>query len=270
MIQTDDTAKRVFAQCYRVFPLTFQKSLIFAVVGVKPQRQFKAAITADHFFLTVRQLGASEKKPLASSLFFIVGHAPDGHAAESLLHLWVCGGKFGIRFHASNIGGGFLNVSRELCEQLIFQTELLALMVGFQHLEFCDLNIQIHLFLDERISCAQCLDFCIGKSLFVHIIAGTHRGFGGHDLADKSLFILKGLEQVRIKRTLRDIVINPDLLILVALPDNASIALGHVAGLPANIQVMHRHKPRLHVRSCPHFCRASEQNPHIAGAHFGE
>ena len=149
IIQTDDTAKRVFAQCYRVFPLTFQKSLIFAVVGVEPQRQFKAAITADHFFLTVRQLGASEKKPLASSLFFIVSHAPDGYAAESLLHLWVCGGKFGIRFHASNIGGGFLNVSRELCEQLIFQTELLALMVGFQHLEFCDLNIQIHL----RVPC---------------------------------------------------------------------------------------------------------------------
>ena len=33
---------------------------------------------------------------------------------------------------------------------------------------------------------------------------------------------------------------------------------------------MHCHKPLLHVCSGSHFCRTSEQNPHIAGAHFGE
>ena len=33
---------------------------------------------------------------------------------------------------------------------------------------------------------------------------------------------------------------------------------------------MHRHKPGLDIGACSHFRRASEQNSHIAGAHFGE
>ena len=33
---------------------------------------------------------------------------------------------------------------------------------------------------------------------------------------------------------------------------------------------MHRHEPLLDVRSGPHFCRTSEQNPHIAGANLGK
>ena len=132
------------------------------MVGVEAQGQFKTAITANHFFLAVGQFGASEKKPFTSSLFLIVGHTLDGHAAEALFLLRMGGGKFCIRFHSGNIGVRFLNISRELCEQFIFQTELLALVVGFQNLELCDLHIQVHLLLDERISCAQCLDFCIG------------------------------------------------------------------------------------------------------------
>ena len=56
----------------------------------------------------------------------------------------------------------------------------------------------------------------------------------------------------------------------IALTDDATIALGHVAGLPANIQMMHRHKSGLDVGARSHFCSASEQNSHIARAHFGE
>ena len=77
-------------------------------------------------------------------------------------------------------------------------------------------------------------------------------------------------KEVRIERTFCDIVINLDLLILVALPDNSTVALGHVAGLPSNVQVMHRRKPLLDVRSGSHFCGAAQQNPHIARAYFGE
>ena len=132
------------------------------MVGVEAQGQFKTAITADYFFLAIGQFGASEKKPFASSLFLIVGHALDGDAAEALFFLRMGGGKFGIRFNAGNIGVRFLNICRELGEQLVLQTEFLALVVGFQHLELCNLHIQIHLLLNERISSAQCLDLCIG------------------------------------------------------------------------------------------------------------
>ena len=250
--------------------MTLQNRLIFAAEGIEPQRQLKAPVAADHFFFGVGQFGAGKHQTLTGGLFLIVGHALDGHAAKLLLALRVGGSKLCVRFHPSNIGVRFLNVCRKLGQQLVLQTELLALVVGFQHFQLCHLHIQIHLLLDERISGAQCLDLRIRKCLFVHILAGANRRFGGHDLADESLFILKGLKQVRVKCPFRDVVEHLNFLIHVALSNDATIALSHVAGLPANVQVMHRHKPGLHVGARSHFCRTSEQNSHIARAHFGE
>ena len=270
VIQTDDVAQWVGAQGHRVPPLPLQNRLIFAAEGIEPQRQLKAPVAADHFFFGVGQFGAGKHQTLTGGLFLIVGHALDGHAAETLLHLRVGSGKLCVRFHPSNIGVRFLNVSREFGQQLVLQAEFLALVVGFQNFEFCDLNVQVHFFLDERVSGTQCLDLRIGKRLLVHILAGANRGFAGHNLRDKSLFILKGLKQVRVKCPFRDVIEHLDFLIHIALTDDATIALGHVAGLPANIQMMHRHKSGLHVCARSHFCSASEQDSHIARAHFGE
>ena len=180
------------------------------------------------------------------------------------------GGKLCVRFQPGNVGVRFLNVCRELGQQLVLQTEFLALVVGFQHLQLCHLHIQIHLLLDDRITGTQRLDLRIGKCLLVYILAGANRRFAGHNLRNKPLFILKGLKQVRVKCPFRNVIEHLDFFIHIALPDDATIALGHVAGLPANIQMMHRHKPRLDVGACPHFRRTSEQNSYIAGAHFGE
>ena len=180
------------------------------------------------------------------------------------------GGNLCIGFQPGNVGVRFLNVCRELGQQLVLQAEFLTLVVGFQHLQLCHLNVQVHLLLDERISGAQCLDFSIRKRLFVYILAGAYGGFGSHDLRDKPLFVLKGLKKVAVKRSFCDIVEHLDFLIHITLPDDAPVALGHVTGLPANVQVMHRHKPGLHVGPGSHFRRTSEQNSHIAGAHFGE
>ena len=89
-------------------------------------------------------------------------------------------------------------------------------------------------------------------------------------MRDKSLFILKGLEEVRIERALCNVVEHLDFLVHVALPDNATVALGHVAGLPADIQMMHCHKTLLDIGTCAHLCGTAQQNTHIAGTHFGE
>ena len=114
------------------------------------------------------------------------------------------------------------------------------------------------------------LDLRIGQRLFIHIVAGAHRGFGSHNLRDKSLLILKGLKEVRIKCAFGDVVEHLDFLVHIALPDDATVALGHVAGFPADIQMMHRHKTLLDIGSCAHFCGTAQQDAHIAGAHFGE
>ena len=84
------------------------------------------------------------------------------------------------------------------------------------------------------------------------------------------MFVLQSLPEVGVECPFRDVIEHLDFLIHVALPNDATIALGHVAGLPAYVQVVHRHKPGLDVGSGSHFRRASEQNSNIAGAHFGE
>ena len=193
VIQTNNVAQRVGAQGHRVLPLSFQKCLILRAESIEPQGQFKAPVAADHFFLGVGQFGTGKHQTCTGGLFLVVGNALDGHAAKLLLALRMGGGKLCVRFQPGNMGVRFLNVCRELCQQLVLQTEFLALVVGFQHLQLCHLNVQVHLLLDERISGTQCLDLRIGKRLFVYILAGAHRGFRSHDLRDKPLFILKGL-----------------------------------------------------------------------------
>ena len=89
-------------------------------------------------------------------------------------------------------------------------------------------------------------------------------------MADKSLFVFQSLEQITVKCPFRNVVKHLDFFIHIALSDDSTIALGHVTGLPANIQMMHRHKSGLDVGARSHFRRASKQNSHIARAHFGE
>ena len=88
---------------------------------------------------------------------------------------------------------------RILLQNLVFQFELVALVIRFHQAQLCDLDVQIHLFPDARVARAQRLDFRIRERGFVYVIAGTDRRFAGHDLADKALLVLDGLPEVRIE-----------------------------------------------------------------------
>ena len=168
----------------------------------------------------------------------------------------MCRHRPNIRLKALDEPLCFLNFRREIFHQLIFQSVLLALMVSFQHLQPCNIYIQVHFFLDLRVSCTKCLDFRIRKSLFIHIITGTNRRFAGHDLADKLLLILQCLIEVGIKGSFRHVLINLHFFVSVSLTDDTTISLGHVRRPPAHIQMMHGHQPVLHVRACAHpLCR---------------
>ena len=65
----------------------------------------------------------------------------------------------------------------EMPEQIVLQTELLALVAGFHQLQTGDVHIQVHLLLDTLVSGAQRLDLGVGKSGLVHVLAGANRGF---------------------------------------------------------------------------------------------
>ena len=103
-----------------------------------------------------------------------------------------------------------------LCD-VILQPVLLTGMVCLHQFQLRYLNIEIHFFFYVGITCGKCLDFCIGKCRFVHILTASHRGFAGHDLSDEFLFILDELPRITVKRTFRNITKYLDLIILVAL-----------------------------------------------------
>ena len=121
-------------------------------------------------------------------------------------------------------------------------------MVGFHQLQLGNFHIQIHVLLDTGVSGAQGFDLGKGKRRFIHIIAGAHRRFRSHDLADEFLFILHRLPEVCVKSSLRDIAVHMDKRVLVALSLDTALTLGKVSRPPRAVQVMERHKPVLQDR----------------------
>ena len=147
---------------------------------------------------------------------------------------------------------------------------LLALVVSFQHLQPCHINVQVHLFLDKRITGTQRLDLRIGQRLLIHIVTGANRRFGGHDLRNKLLLVFQGLIQVGIKGSLGHILVHLNLFVPVALTDDTTISLGHIRRTPAHIQMVNCHQFVLDVGSCAHLLRTSKQHSYLSGTNLGK
>ena len=143
-------------------------------------------------------------------------------------------------------------------------------MVGFHQLQAGYLHIQIHTLFDTGVSGAQSLDLGKTEGGFIHIIAGAHRRFRSHDLADEFLFILHRLPEVCVKGSFGHIAVHMDKRILVALALDTALALGKVSRSPRAVQVMQRHKAVLHIGACAHLGGTSHKHTHLTGTDFGE
>ena len=159
---------------------------------------------------------------------------------------------------------------REVAQHIVLHLELLALMVRFQNAQAGHINVEVHLLPDERIARAQGFDLRIGKGGLVHVLAGAHRGFGGHNLRDELLLILHRLPQVRIEGALGDIAVDMHFLVLVALTDDTALALLQVSGPPGAVQVVQGDEPVLDVCACTHFGGTAHEHPHLSAPHLGE
>ena len=89
-------------------------------------------------------------------------------------------------------------------------------------------------------------------------------------MADKFLLIFKSLKEISVKSFLRHILIDLHFFILVSLPDDTAITLGHIGRPPAHIQMMDGDQPVLHIGSGPHFLCAAHENSDLAASRFGE
>ena len=188
--------------------------------------QFKRTVAANP------SLGASRFQSLASLndgctrfLTFGVHLAADLHREVVFVLRQKRFCRFHIGFQCFNLTLCHSDFSRIAARNIRFQAINLTGVISFQQFQFADLNIQVHLFLDVGIARCQCLDFGIGQCGIVHIIAGTDRRFGCHDLRNELLLIFQNLPHIRIKRIFSDVTIDFHLLIPVSLPENTSFLL---------------------------------------------
>ena len=260
---------RVFADFHRVVPCPLDGQAEHLIEVVKPGMQFKRTVAADS------ALGASRFQSLASLdngctcfLAFAVHLTADFHREVVFVLRQKRFCRFHIGFQCFNLTLCRSDFSRIAARNIRFQAINLTGVIGFQQLQFADLNIQIHLFLDIGIARRQCLDFGIRQCGIVHIITGADRRFGSHDLRNELLLIFQNLPHIRIKRIFSDITINFYLLISVSLPENTPFLLFQVRRLPRAIQMMQGNQPILNIGSRAKFRRRPHQDTHLSGAHL--
>ena len=177
--------------------LAAQNELDLLPIAVIIHRHFHAAVFAQLHIM--RRKTAGFQKHFARRLFIGNPLSLDRHADKTILGQRMRFQQRHIRLIALRPLLCLADFFRILLQNLIFQFELVALVIRFHQAQLCDLDVQIHLFPDTRVARAQCLDFGIRERGFVYVIAGTDGRFAGHDLADKALLVLDGLPEVRIE-----------------------------------------------------------------------
>ncbi len=78
-----------------------------------------------------------------------------------------------IRIESRDKAGTFLDLLREVTENIVLQFILLTLVACLHQLEARHINVQVHLLFDSFITSAERLDFRIGKRGLVNILTGA-------------------------------------------------------------------------------------------------
>ena len=154
--------------------LSFQQERILLFPSGKFHGYGIAPVAADLHRIGGFDLLAGIQKGCTGVLLIGQQIATDFHTSKTVLRVRVRCQNLQIGFKSLDKTFVLFNLLREVFEQLVLQTILLALVVGFHQLQAGYLHIQIHTLLDAGISGAQGFDLGKGKRRFVHIIAGTH------------------------------------------------------------------------------------------------
>ena len=270
IVQPGDIAPGIVAHFHRVRHRAMQRQQKSVDKGIILYAHVQPAIGAEFDGGSPGGFLAGGEDGLAR--FFLVGdeRASDRHAHEILLRkrMGVEGGN--VLFKPCNQVRITLHLLRENFEQLIFEPELLAQMIGPHQLQPGHIHVQVHLFLDSRITGTQRFDLRIGQCRLIHVLAGTHRALTGHNLADELLLVFYRLPKVGVKRSLGDVAVDGDFRVHVALTDNAACALLQITGPPGTVQIMQRDQPVLHVGARAHLGCAAHQHAHLTGAYPGK
>ena len=210
---------------------------------------------------------------LTGILALVVGRAVQLNAENQLvvlvIALTVLGGLH-ILLKRLNPAFGAADLSQKDAGHGVLQSVMLAVVGGLQRAKPCNLNIKVHLFLDHRVPGSQRLYLSVGERSLVQVLTASGGGFRRHDLRNKLLFVFDQLIAVGVKRGLRYVNKNRNLLVHVTLPHHASVALGNIGWPPWAIKVMECTQPRLYVGASAHLLGATHQHANRTAADFAE
>ena len=268
VIQSGEISPGIGSEGYTVAHRAFQNDVELVSETVERQLHLEPTVGAKRDRVGAFHFLAGGKDDFTGIGFFCVVLAQDFHATEPFVDLRIGFDGLNVRFIAVDISGLLLNLSREVFQELILQSILLALVVSFQHFQSCHINVQIHLFLNQRITGTQSFDLRIRQSLFIHIVAGANRRFRGHNLTNELLLVLQSLIEVGIKGSLRHILEYLNFLVLVALTDDTTVSLGHIRWSPAYIQVVNSDQFILDIGASTHLLCTAKQHTHLTGTNL--
>ena len=122
----------------------------------------------------------------------------------------------------------------------------------------------------ERIAGGDGLGLCCGQRGGVDLLDLSDVDLAAQELRERCGFPLDGLPHVGVEGPLGDVADDRHFLVLVALPHDATVALGDVGGPPRAVQVVQGDGAGLDVGANAHLLRRADQYRDVAGAGCGE
>ena len=83
---------------------------------------------------------------------------------------------------------------------------------------------------------------------------------------DKAGLRLQCLPHIGVEAPFGDVAVDRHFLVLVALPEDAALALLDLGRLPGGVEMVQGDQPFLHVGAGAHLLRAADQHPDLAAA----
>ena len=224
-----DISKRIRTKFKVVAKFSFQTHHKLAVKGIKSDFHSHTGILTDlHHLLQGIHLLAHGKNGCSCFLFVRKDTVSHFHGKVVLIHRKILSHGFHICLKSPNPLLQNFDLLRIILCNVILQPVDLTGMVCFHQFQPGHLNIQIHLFLDIRISGSKCFDLGISKCCFIHILTASYRRFTCHDLADEFLLVFNHLPRITIEGSFCHITKNRHGIISVTLSENTSLLLFNV------------------------------------------
>jgi hypothetical protein len=89
-------------------------------------------------------------------------------------------------------------------------------------------------------------------------------------MGDEAGLGFQGLPHIGVETAFRDVAVNRHFLVLVALPQDAALALLDLGWLPGRIEMVQGHQSALNIRARPHFLGAAQEHAHLTTSHLVE